>query len=76
MVRMTTRRRRQATTREEAVNTLLGQALRQQRLDAKAERRSREGVPDVRVELRSGDLILLECKWESSAASLDNQIEE
>ena len=73
---MTTRRRRQGTTREEAVNTLLGQALRQHRLDAKAERRSREGVPDVRVELRSGDLILLECKWESSAASLDNQIEE
>ena len=58
------------------MNTLLGQALRRHLLDARAERRSSEGAPDVRVELRSGDLVLLECKWESSAASLDNQVGE
>lgn len=35
---------------------------------------TREGAPDVRVELRGGGLILLECKWESSASLLDEQI--
>ena len=71
---MTTRRRRRGTTREEAVNTLLAQELRRHGLDAKAERRSREGTPDVRIELRGGELVLLECKWESTAASqLDEQ---
>ncbi len=73
---MPARRNGKGTTREEAVNTLLGQALRRHGLDAKAERRSREGAPDVRVELRSSDLILLECKWESSAGLLDEQLDE
>jgi len=73
---MTTRRRRQGTTREEVVNTLLAQLLRQHGLDAKAERRSREGAPDVRIELRGGELVLLECKWESTAAQLDEQLDE
>ena len=61
------------TLREEAVNTLLAEQLRRLGLSAKAERRSREGTPDVRIELRSGDLLLLECKWEGSAGLLDEQ---
>ena len=56
------------------MNTLLAEQLRRHSLSAKAERRSREGTPDVRVELRSGDLLLLECKWEGSAGLLDEQI--
>ena len=56
------------------MNTLLAEQLRRQGLSAKAERRSREGTPDVRVELHSGDLLLLECKWEGSAGLLDEQI--
>ena len=43
---------------------------------ARAERRSRRGVPDVRVELRTGDSVLLECKWEGAAGSLDDQLDE
>ena len=56
------------------MNTLLAEQLRRHGLSAKAERRSREGTPDVRVELHSGDLLLLECKWEGSAGLLDEQI--
>ncbi len=73
---MTIRRRRRATTREEVVNTLLAQELRRHGLSARAERRTHEGVPDVRIELRGGELVLLECKWESTAAQLDEQLEE
>ncbi len=58
------------------MNTLLAQELRRHGLDAKAERRSREGAPDVRVELRGGELILLECKWESTAGLLEAQLDE
>ena len=72
---MTTRRRR-ATTREEAVNTLLAQELRRHGLSAREERRTREGAPDVRIELRGGELVLLECKWESTAAQLDEQLDQ
>ncbi len=64
------------TTREEAVNVLLAELLRDHGLAARAERRSREGVPDIRVELRSGDLVLLECKWEGSAGLLEHQLGE
>ena len=56
------------------MNTLLAEQLRRHSLSAKAERRSREGTPDVQVALRSGDLLLLECKWEGSAGLLDEQI--
>ena len=73
------RRARQSdpeTTREEAVNVLLAELLRDHGLAARAERRSREGVPDIRVELRSGDLVLLECKWEGSAGLLEDQLGE
>ena len=58
------------------MNTLLAQALRRNGLSAAAERRSREGAPDVRIELRGGGLVLLECKWESTAALLDEQLDE
>ena len=62
--------------REEAVNALLAELLREEDLRARAERRSLGGVPDVRVELRGGETVLLECKWESAAAELDAQIED
>ena len=71
---MASRRRVTGAAREEAVNTLLAEQLRRYGLSARAERRSREGTPDVRIELRSGDLLLLECKWEGSAGLLDEQI--
>ena len=59
------------------MNTLLAQDFcAAMALDAKAERRSREGAPDVRIELRGGELVLLECKWESTAAQLDEQLDE
>ena len=45
-------------------------------ISARAERRSRKGAPDVRVELRSGDLVILECKWEGAARLLEDQLEE
>ena len=43
---------------------------------ARAERRSRRGAPDVRVELRTGDSVLLECKWEGSRSDLEEQLDE
>ncbi len=64
------------TVREEAVNTLLAQTLREHGLSARAERRSQQGTPDVRVELRSADQVLLECKWEGSASLLQEQLAE
>ena len=64
------------TIREEGVNVLLVQLLRDHGLSARAERRSRRGVPDVRVNLRGGDLVLLECKWEGQGALLESQLEE
>ena len=64
------------TLREEVVNALLAELLRSHSVKARAERRSRSGTPDVRIELRSGDLVLLECKWEGSASALEEQIEE
>ena len=57
------------------MNTLLALELRRHGLDAREERRTREGAPDVRIELRGGELVLLECKWESTAAQLDEQLE-
>ena len=66
---MTTRVKEPETTREEEVNVHLALSLSRRGFSAKAERRSRQGVPDVRVALRSG-LILLECKWEGSEKPL------
>ena len=73
---MTTRKRNAETTREEGVNVLLAQLLRGRGLPARAERRTREGAPDARIDLPSGDLIIIECKWEGSAGLLETQLRE
>ena len=73
---MTTRQNVSETIREEGVNVHLAQLLRNRGISARAERRSREGVPDVRADLRSGDLVILECKWEDTASLLENQLDE
>ena len=74
---MPARRNDPEITREEAVNTILAQILGDHGVSARAERRSRrEGAPDIRVRLRSGDSIIMECKWEGSANLLESQIEE
>ena len=64
------------TVREEVVNALLAELLRDHGIDARAERRSRKGVPDVRIKLRTGDLVLLDCKWEGSAGPLEDQLDK
>ena len=61
--------------REEGVNVHLAQLLRNRGVSARAERRSREGAPDVRADLRSGDLVILECKWEESSGLLEGQLD-
>ena len=72
---MSARRTNPETTREEAVNTLLAQMLGDHGVSARAERRSRrEGAPDIRVRLRSGDSIIMECKWEGSSGILKDQM--
>ncbi len=73
---MTARQNDPETIREEGVNVLLAQSLRDHGVSARAERRSRRGAPDIRVELRSGDLVILECKWDGSANLLDSQLDE
>ena len=64
------------TIREEVVNVLLAQSLRELGFSANAESKSRKGIPDIRVHLRSGDLVLLECKWEGNDALLESQLDE
>ena len=73
---MTARHNDPETIREEGVNVLLAQSLHDHGLSARVERRSRRGAPDIRVDLRSGDMVLLECKWEGLNSFLDNQLEE
>ena len=73
---MATRQNSPETIREEGVNVHLAQLLRNRGISARAERRSREGIPDVRADLRSGDLVILECKWEDTASLLENQLNE
>ena len=60
--------------REEAANVLLAQLLRDHGLSARAERRSRQGAPDIRVDLRGGDLAILECKWDGARRLLEDQL--
>ena len=69
------RRAGRESIREEAVNTLLAQLLREQGIAARAERRSRGATPDVRIALKSGDEVLLECKWEDSVSQLESQLD-
>ena len=63
------------TIREEAVNTLVAEVLRDHGIDARAERRRREGIPDVLVELGAGNTVLIECKWEDAAVPLESQLD-
>ena len=72
---MTTGRNDPEIIREEGVNVPLAQALSSRGLSARAERRSRQGAPDVRIDLGSGDLVLLECKWAGSAGLLQRQLD-
>ena len=75
-VRSAARRRNDPeTTREESANVHLAQLLRDQGISARAERRSKRGAPDVSVELRSGDRVILEGKWEGSANLLEKQLD-
>ena len=62
------------TNREEAVNVVLAQLLTRRGVPARAERRSRQGAPDVRIELASGDEIILECKYAGSSGQLESQL--
>ena len=73
---MATRQNAPETIREEGVNVHLAQLLRNRGISARAERRSREGVPDVRADLRSGDQVILECKWEEARGLLESQLDE
>ena len=61
--------------REEGVNTLLAQLLRDQGIKARAERRSRGSTPDLRIALKTDDTVLLECKWADSVSQLENQLD-
>ena len=70
------RRNDPETIREEVLNVHLAQLLRDYGLAARGERRSRKGVPDVRVEIRTGDLVILECKWDESATDLEDQLDD
>ena len=62
--------------REEAANVLLAQLLRDHGLEARAERRSRRGAPDISVRLRTGDPVILECKWDAARRLLDDQLDD
>ena len=61
---------------EVAVNVLLAQLLREYGLTASEERRGRAGVPDILVDLKTGDTILLECKWDAFDGRLQSQLTE
>ena len=73
---MTVRQNSTETIREEGVNVHLAQLLRNRGISARAERRSREGILDVRADLRSGDLVILEYKWEETSSLLESQLGE
>ena len=73
---MTSLHKSTETVREEAANVLLAQLLRAQGIKARAEIRSVQGTPDVRVELGSGDLVILEGKWEASSGLLEDQLND
>ena len=64
------------TVREEVLNVLLAEILRDSGMSARAERRSGGSIPDVQVELKSEDLVILECKWEGSESLLESQLNE
>ena len=63
------------TIREEVVNTLLAQRLRDRGIAARAELRSRNAIPDIRVTLKSGDTVLLELEGADRVAAAAAVIE-
>ena len=65
-----------ATIREEAVNTILAELLHGHDIDARPEARDPRGTPDIRVTLRNGQNILLECKWDGASSQLEDQLTE
>ena len=68
--------RRGETNREEAVNVHLAQLLRERGISARAERRSRHGAPDLRIDLSSGYQIIIECKYADSSGQLEPQLND
>ena len=62
--------------REEVLNTLLAELLSDRQVPTRAERRSHRGVPDLRVELPGGDTVIAECKWDTEAGPLKNQLRD
>ena len=73
---MTEQGRQVEHTREEAVNVILAEILRDDGLlDARAERRRGSAAPDIRVALHGGESIILECKWADSRRELEEQLE-
>lgn len=64
------------TVREEVLNVLLAEIFRDNGMSARAERRRQGSIPDVQVDLKSEDLVILECKWEGSASLLESQLNE
>ena len=56
------------------MNVHLAESLKALGIAARAERRSREGIPDVRVDLIGGYQIILECKYEGATSLLDSQL--
>ncbi len=70
------RRQQTETNREEVFNVELARMLKDHGISAGAERRSRHGVPDVRVELNTGDQVILECKYAGSLSDLESQLDE
>ena len=70
------RRQQTETNREEVFNVELARMLKAHGISAGAERRSRHGVPDVRIELNTGDHVKLECKYSRSRNDLETQLNE
>ena len=67
----------QETTREEAVNVILAELLRDEHfLNARPERRRGQSTPDIRVDLHGDVQIIIECKWSNSASELDVQLSD
>ena len=73
---MSTQRAGAETTREEVVNVILAELLRERGLAARAERRTRRNRPDIKVSLPSRDQLIVECKWETSRRDLERQLDE
>ena len=73
---MPTKQDTSETIREEVVNVHLAQLLRNRGIRTKEERRGKKGAPDVRVQLKGGDLLILECKWAGSASLLKDQLDQ